>query len=652
MKCPRTRLVRILGLLAFGCAAVALSAPGPGGGTDRPPAWFEIQVVDAETGRGVPLVELRTVNQLLFVTDNAGRVAFGEPGLLDQDVFFHVFSHGYAYPKDGFGYRGIRLHPVAGGRATIRLPRRNIAERLYRITGEGLYRDSVLLGHPTPLRRPLLNGQVLGQDTVIVTPYRGRLYWFWGDTDRAAYPLGNFSASGATSGFPGQGGLDPDLGVDLEYFVNDEGFSKPMCPDFGEGLHWIEAVVAVPDASGTERLVARVSSQKGLVPAHAWHLAVFNDRQQHFESVVRWDLQEGHDAAHPFRTRIGGREYLYLYPNLRVPAQLEAMKDLQQYEAFTCVAGDGRWRGGETAIDRDAAGAVRYTWKPGATRLHAGRLKELVQSGRLRASDRWLHLQDLETGAPVDAGRGSVYWNAFRQRWVLLVSRHPGDLWLAEADTPTGPWVYARRVLTHEDYTFYNPTQHPFFDQEGGRRIYFEGTYTDAFSGAKEKTPRYNYNQVMYRLDLADPRLALPMPIYRLNDGRFADRPTVLADGGWSNVTGIAWFALPSSAARSHRVAVFEVGAGAGRRLTTRPAAADAAPCFLALPFEPDASAAAAASTAEVPLYESRDRQTGRWHYSTDPDEAPAQYEKSPLPICRVWRNPLTVLTLDPDATP
>ncbi len=30
------------------------------------------------------------------------------------------------------------------------------------------------------------------------------------------------------------------------------------------------------------------------------------------------------------------------------------------------------------------------------------------------------------------------------------------------------------------------------------------------FSAAKTPTPRYNYNQIMYRLDLADPRLDLP----------------------------------------------------------------------------------------------------------------------------------------------
>ena len=44
--------------------------------------------------------------------------------------------------------------------------RLNIARRLYRVTGGGIYRDSVLTGDPVPIREPLLNGQVLGQDSV------------------------------------------------------------------------------------------------------------------------------------------------------------------------------------------------------------------------------------------------------------------------------------------------------------------------------------------------------------------------------------------------------------------------------------------------------------------------------------------------------
>ena len=96
-----------------------------------------------------------------------------------------------------------------------------------------------------------------------------------------------------------------------------------------------------------------------------------------------------------------------------------------------------------------------------------------------------------------------------------------GEIYYAESEKPEGPWTWAKKIVTHhhevpgtfgprsEDMDFYNPTQHPYYDQEGGRIIYFEGTYTHSFSGNPERTPRYEYNQMMYRLDLSDPRLKL-----------------------------------------------------------------------------------------------------------------------------------------------
>ena len=44
------------------------------------------------------------------------------------------------------------------------------------------------------------------------------------------------------------------------------------------------------------------------------------------------------------------------------------------------------------------------------------------------------------------------------------------------------------KVVTHDRYSFYNPVHHPFFDQAGGRIIYFEGTYATTFS--REATRR------------------------------------------------------------------------------------------------------------------------------------------------------------------
>jgi hypothetical protein len=107
-----------------------------------------------------------------------------------------------------------------------------------------------------------------------------------------------------------------------------------------------------------------------------------------------------------------------------------------------------------------------------------------------------------------------------------------------------GPWTYALKIVTHDKYSFYNPKLHPYFNQDGGKRIYFEGTYTHTFSGNHDQTPRYDYNQIMYRLDVSIPRNALPVPVnadgtYHTGTGPIAfyaaDRPqpdaTLLATG-------------------------------------------------------------------------------------------------------------------------
>jgi hypothetical protein len=83
-----------------------------------------------------------------------------------------------------------------------------------------------------------------------------------------------------------------------------------------------------------------------------------------------------------------------------------------------------------------------------------------------------------------------------------------GELWYAEAEEPTGPWGKAVKVLTHDNYTFYNPRLHPEFTPEASPILIFEGTFTMQFADKPPVTPRYDYNQIIYRLDLDDPALA------------------------------------------------------------------------------------------------------------------------------------------------
>jgi hypothetical protein len=64
------------------------------------------------------------------------------------------------------------------------------------------------------------------------------------------------------------------------------------------------------------------------------------------------------------------------------------------------------------------------------------------------------------------------------------------------------------KVLSHDNYTFYNPRLHAELTDAKSPVLLFEGTYTTSFADRPQPTPRYDYNQMLYRLDLDDPRLA------------------------------------------------------------------------------------------------------------------------------------------------
>ncbi len=447
----------------------------------------ELRILDAATGRGVPLVELETVHGERHVTDNAGRVALPDR----RELFFRVTAHGYAVPADGLGVAGLRVTPPA----TVRLKRLSVAERLGRLTGTDLFRDSRLLGHPTPPANP---GRVAGQDSVQHAVYRGKAWWFWGDTARLDYPLGLFRTAGATTPLPLP---DPADGLRYDYFTDPKtGFTRAMMPlpERPDGVIWVFGVCVVPDAAGVERLVGHYSRRKGLADELEHGVAVFDDAAAVFQPTKPLPLAETwrHPAGNPVHFAEAGKRWLLFGSpalTVRVPATLEAVLDPAKYEAFTPTP-------------------TGYRWTPDGPPADSKREQGWLKAGTLKSADaRFLPTGD---GRPVVLHSGSVRWNEYRKRWVLIAGQiggtsHLGEVWYAEADHPTGPFRRAVKVASHDQQTFYNVCHHATLDRAGGRVIHFEGTYTHDFSGNPLRTPRYDYNQLLYRLDLADDRLAV-----------------------------------------------------------------------------------------------------------------------------------------------
>lgn len=469
------------------------SAPGPCDAPDQgraaregfvdPP--FELQVVDDVTGRGVPLARVDGPRGPEW-TDAAGHLAVRDPALFDGPGTW-TFE-----PLDGYsGGAPLTLTPTPGGAATLAVTRENVAERLYRITGRGVYRDSVLLGLPTPTASPVLNGRVMGQDTILVLPWGGDWLWLWGDTIRPEYPLGLFDVAGAVA----RPLADPADGVDLEYFVDATGFARAMAPIPGSGPTWLAGPFVVDDA-GTPRTVSVYGNFDADLTANERGLAVLDEATVEFRKDTAYRSAEVAVTTNRPLAR-DGRVVLWA-DRLRLDATLAAARDPRTWEAWTPFLPDG-------ARDTWPDGSTRWAWRTGATRVQLDTPDDLVT--------------EHTTGRVVIPHGDSVVWSAWRHRYVRVFTENGGtswlgEMWYAEADSPMGPWGRAVKIASHTDYTSYNPMLHPELSGDG-RELLWQATYT-AWLATDTPTPRYDYNQMMYRLDLDDPRVGLPTPVYEI----------------------------------------------------------------------------------------------------------------------------------------
>ncbi|MEQ1502724.1 MAG: hypothetical protein ABMB14_10870, partial [Myxococcota bacterium] len=478
------------------------------GFTDTP---FRIVVTDAATGRGVPLIRV-DVGGVPYVTDSAGNIAIREPGLLGEERSVELVAmHGYRAQDPA-----ADVVLADGGSVALVAVREQVAERLYRLTGRGVYRDTVLLGLPTPTASPVLSGDVMGQDSILTFYDADGPVWLWGDTLRPDYPLGLFATAGAVP----TPLADPADGIDLAYFVGDDGFARPMAPVPGDGPTWLTAPMTVDDG-GVSRVVAVYGKFSGLTATERG-LVVWDEARDVFDVDTVYPTLEPELSQQVPIARDGN---LVLHERYRLPATLAAARDPSSWEVWSPID--------HGLVDTWPDGETRFDWRPiGPGTLDHGTLDEDVPD-----ADAWSgRLRDASTGDPVVIHNHSTIPSTWRGRYVEVLTENGGDssflgeLWYAEADTPLGPWLTAVKIVTHDGYTLYNPLIHGELATDG-RQLLIQGTYSTFFADASP-TPLYDYNQLMFRLDLDDPRVILPTPVYDLGGGALATLPDLREDSG------------------------------------------------------------------------------------------------------------------------
>ena len=429
---------------------------------------YRIEIVDQENGWPVPLVELRTVHDATYFSDNAGLIAIDDPDLFGREIFFHLRSHGYQVKQDGFGYRGFRTRPTDGGTIKIEVERINVAKRLGRLTGAGLFAEQEKLGGGSPLPA----SDIFGCDSVLMTPHGGKLFWLWGDTMLPGYPLGIYSSTAALTDLHPIQNFKPPLALPFQHFRDKENKPRGVANLPGDGPTWLGGMISIPvKKDEPDWLVATYSKIKNHLDEYEVGLCVWDRETQSFRRhKVLWEEGKGEKGiiprGHPFRWKDSDAKQWILYgdpfPTVKIPLA------------------DGGWDDPQS-------------WE-----------KIAAPTPPRSASD----------GSEVRPHRGAVVWNPYRKRWITVFTRNFGkpstfgEIYYAEAESPLGPWGKAVKVVTHDNYTFYNPTIHEEITPEGASYIVFEGTYTAEFADRAVATPRYNYNQILYRLDLDDPKLA------------------------------------------------------------------------------------------------------------------------------------------------
>ncbi len=518
---------------------------------------FIVKIVDAETGRGIPLVEFELENGLKMVSDNDGHIAIISPDLFGHKVRFRIEGHGYStQTKDFWGQESVTLQIEHDKELRLELTNQFPAHRLYRITGAGRFNHTLIAGKkPSFPPGADIFAQVIGQDSLIAVPWQNRLWFFYGDT------LGlngyNFSASCATIPLPGAGAYDPEIGIPLEYLRDDNGFARKMIDTGKKGFTWIEYVLPV-QKNEKPFLLAKYVQHATLESVEEAGFAMFGQTSQNFWVVKRWPGTIGHKCTHPYPVTFAGKSGYLLFPWEFCVESIEEIIDESRHLVHTCLIpvisdknpnSSVEFFGKKYRVDRDKNGQVIYRWEKGGVAVAGNLRRQLVAKELLKPGETPFAPILIENAEPISSFNGAIAYNHFKKCWIAICQgNNPGEIIYSEADRPTGPWAFARKIIAFSGYNLYNPVIHPWFGKNNDRTIFFEGTYTNFFSSSTDKTPEADYNQVMFKLDLNRPELVMPIAIYKMTGNEIDDDylcgKEISSQNLWNKVDRLAFFAF------------------------------------------------------------------------------------------------------------
>lgn len=422
---------------------------------------FRIHIEDAQTHAPVPLITLTTTHHVSFTSDNDGNIAFDLPEFMNREIWLTLHADGYELPADGFGYRGFRCTPKESGTHTIQVKRTSAAQRIARITGAGLLSESQKCG----LHISIQESGITGCDSVQAALHEGKMFWLWGDTSVPQYPLGVFHSTGSITASNIFSQARAPLLHTHSPMRSADGRIHPLAALPGDGPTWLSALCSLPDQNKKSHLVALYRKIQANLNPYETGLCEWVDAKKQFQITrTLWIKADG--VAEPLTFPDG---HAVLLP-------------------------DGKIGFGN----------------PFLTLIHEATYEAWKDHTTTKLLDTPAALTCSITGRKVIPHSGSMAWHAGRKMWQAIfveksgATSFIGDVWFAEAPSPTGPWLHAVNVISHAHYSFYNPRILHECVAPDADYILFEGTYTKEFSGTKHPTPRYDYNQVLYRLNFSD----------------------------------------------------------------------------------------------------------------------------------------------------